>query len=298
MQFLVKKKSSVPIYFIIGNKRWGTYYLRGVQIQRALHVLGVDARIATTKTLPNIKNSIIVFVKSISYSKLDISKKNGNKIIWDILDGFSFEYFDCVKEFTLDGLIFSTKASLSYLSQVSRYEDTILYHHNDPRIIKRVNRTKQHTCFCCCYIGNTPQKTNNVSHLQYLQSVDIIETDTRHAERAGWIRRIPYYTCHYAVRTDPIRCDTKPLVKVGVAAACNANMIVNRSNAAVELLGHDYPFICGESEQSAKEMVTHACELFGSDIWNHGLKQMHVLREKLSIENSAREYMQFLRKFK
>lgn len=293
-----RKKYPRKIFFVVSNRRWGTFYLRGVQICRELNRSGFNCSVIRTRQLPKVRNSILVFVKRLTPNSIDIARNNENRIVWDILDGYMEEPSDHAGKLgALDGLILSTAASERFLPDHTVEEKVIIYHHIDPRVVPRTGRPLQNSRFSLCYIGNIPYNSDNTGFLDAFHDIAIIETNTRHAERNGWMKRIAPYNCHFAVRLETPHSQMKPLAKVGVAAACRANIIVNRSNAAVELLGDDYPFICEDSVESAQEMINRARNRFGLKEWINGLAQMDRLRERLSLSSSVQEYAGFLKRF-
>ncbi|HEX3009993.1 MAG TPA: hypothetical protein VHO90_20495 [Bacteroidales bacterium] len=286
------------IYFVIPKKKWGTCYLRGVQIQRALRSTGIDCRLILSKHFDRCKNGIVIFVKSCSPEMASRAIAQRNRIIWDILDGYDELIIQqMAASITLDGLITSTAASEPILSCLKPIEKALIYHHIDPRLVKKMKEKPKTDNFSLCYIGNVPSEIDGRSFAETFSEVKCVEVDTRHAKRAGWMRIAAPFRCHFAVRLDQRECTMKPLAKVGVAAACNANIIVNRSNAAVELLGADYPFLCDDSIEDALRTIERARSEFNGTIWRAGLERMSQLRERLSIEKSVEEYCSFLSRF-
>lgn len=283
------------IYFVVPQKRWGTYYLRGVQIQHAMRCTGVDCRLILHKQLEQCRDSVVIFVKSFSADVAERAIAGGNRIVWDILDRYNVDLINQISSsVALDGLIISTAASESSLACLKPREKALIYHHIDPRLIRKIKGKPKAADFSICYIGNVPPKIRGKSFSETFAEVKQIEVNTRHAERCGWMRGTARFQCHFAVRLDPWECQMKPLVKVGVAAACNANIIINRSNAAVELLGADYPFLCDDSVEDALRTIERARGEFGGATWRAGLERMAELRERLSIKKSVDEYRSFL----
>lgn len=286
------------IYFVVQRKKYGTGYLRGVQIQRALRQSGIKSRIVLTRHVNRCKNSILVFVKTLTPDIALQAISQGNRIIWDILDGYDENIIQQIaSSVTLDGLITSTAASEPSLSCLNPKEKALIYHHIDPRLVRKIKGKSKTSNFSLGYIGNIPPEVNGKKFTEAFPGVKGIEVDTRHAKRSGWMREAAPLRCHFAVRLDNRECMMKPLAKVGVAAACNANIIVNRSNAAVELLGSDYPYLCDDTVEDALRTIERARLEFGSASCNAGLERMATLRDRLSIEKSVAEYRSFLNRF-
>ncbi len=287
---MILKRDSIlskKIVFAIPKKRWGTYYLRGVQVQKELKRKNVNSRIISSKRIGKIKNSIIVFVKHINKELCEIAKKNNNIIIYDILDG----YDQAVELQLIDGLILSTELSRNNFEKHENLVTKVIYHHIDTRLEKTIQPKNQSGTFNLAYIGNLPDKTDNVSFVDKLPNIELIETDTRYAKKTGWMKKIDTFNCHYAVRVDEIQRMSKPLAKIGVAAICNSNIIISKNSAATELLGDDYPYYTEDNYESVKKVVDFAKSSYGSDVWNKGIEKMNELKHRLSLENIIYEYI-------
>ena len=291
---MIIKRNSIlakKVVFAIPKRRWGTYYLRGVQVQKELKRKNVNSRIISSKRIGRIKNSIIVFVKHINKELCEIAKKNNNIIIYDILDG----YDQTLELQHIDGLILSTELSRVNFKNHENLITKVIYHHIDTRLEKIIKPQNQSTTFNMAYIGNLPGKTDNVSFIDKLQNIELIETDTRYAKRNGWMKKIGTFNCHYAVRVDEIQRISKPLAKIGVAAICNSNIIISKNSAATELLGDDYPYYTEDNYESVKEVVDFAKSSYGSAIWNKGIGKMNELKHRLSLEKMIDEYIDFFK---
>ena len=291
---MIIKRNSIlakKVVFAIPKRRWGTYYLRGVQVQKELKRKNVNSRIISSNRIGRIKNSIIVFVKHINKELCEIAKQNNNIIIYDILDG----YDQTLELQHIDGLILSTELSRGNFENHENLLTKVIYHHIDTRLEKIIKPQNQSTTFNMAYIGNLPGKTDNVSFIDKLQNIELIETDTRYAKRNGWMKKIGTFNCHYAVRVDEIQRISKPLAKIGVAAICNSNIIISKNSAATELLGDDYPYYTEDNYESVKEVVDFAKSSYGSAIWNKGIGKMNELKHRLSLENMIDEYIDFFK---
>lgn len=286
------------IYFVVQRKKYGTGYLRGVQIQRALRHTGIKSSIILTRHVHRCKNALLIFVKILTSGIAVQAISQGNRIIWDILDGYDENIIQQIaSSVMLDGLITSTAASELALASLNSKEKALIYHHIDPRLIRKIKGRPKSSDFSLCYIGNIPSEINGKKFTETFPDVKGIEVDTKHAKRCDWMRIAAPYRCHFAVRLDQRECMMKPLAKVGVAAACNANIIVNRSNAAVELLGTDYPYLCDDSVEDARKTIERARSDFGNSTWQTGLERIAELRNRLSIEKNVAEYCSFLSRF-
>jgi hypothetical protein len=88
----------------------------------------------------------------------------------------------------------------------------------------------------------------------------------------------------------------KPNAKVATAAACDAVLITTRDEAALELLGGDYPFyLDGADQASVAAGLARARETYGDGDWREALARLRALRAALAIERVAERYVAMLR---
>ncbi|OQX98238.1 MAG: hypothetical protein B6I20_11320 [Bacteroidetes bacterium 4572_117] len=290
---MIKKKRVLnrKVVFAIPNKKWGTYYLRGIQVQKELKSKNVDSRIISSKRVGWVKNSIVVFVKHINAELCEIAKKNNNIVIYDILDGY-----DQSADFQLiDGLVLSTELSRNKFIKSKGLITKVIYHHIDTRFEKIIKHQNQSNFFNMCYIGNLPDKTDNVSFVDKFPDIELIETNTRRAKKNKWMQNVEQFNCHYAVRIDETQRIYKPLAKIGVAAFCNSNIIISKNSAATELLGNEYPYYTEDNYNNVKDVVGFAKSSYGSPVWDKGIEKMEELKHRLSLENIIYEYIDFFK---
>lgn len=82
----------------------------------------------------------------------------------------------------------------------------------------------------------------------------------------------------------------KPFTKGFTAAACNANILVNRDvDDAVEMLGSDYPFLTDPTPESITETFRLAQDSYGGPIWRDALNRMEVMRATVEPTALARQ---------
>jgi hypothetical protein len=105
---------------------------------------------------------------------------------------------------------------------------------------------------------------------------------------------LAHFNFHYAVRpesADGLLRAYKPFTKGFTAAALRSNVIVNRAtDDAVDLLSEDYPYLV--SNTSADEILRvfrHAQDGYGSPEWEHGLRIMKEIRNRVTPEAGARQ---------
>jgi len=108
------------------------------------------------------------------------------------------------------------------------------------------------------------------------------------------------YRLHYGIRTTSMasrKTIFKPLTKAANAAACGANIIINRdAHDAVDLLGTDYPYLvdAGDDDNIVK-VFEHAREGVDGPNWVKARSAMDDLAAQLSPESTARQLRLILR---
>lgn len=110
------------------------------------------------------------------------------------------------------------------------------------------------------------------------------------------------YRLHYGVRAvskDPRRTVFKPLTKAANAAACGANIVINRdAHDVVDLLGADYPYLVdADDDDTIIEVFEHARRGADGSDWIKARKAMDDLAAQLSPESIARQLGHILRPF-
>lgn len=108
------------------------------------------------------------------------------------------------------------------------------------------------------------------------------------------------YRLHYGVRTRPTdstKTIFKPLTKAANAAACGANIIINRdAHDAIDLLGTDYPYLVDTfDDDTIVKVFEHAREDADGYDWIKARSAMDNLAAYLSPESIARQLGLILR---
>lgn len=111
---------------------------------------------------------------------------------------------------------------------------------------------------------------------------------------ADIMRTLSWYRLHYGVRVpsmDVRQTIFKPLTKAANAAACGANIIINRdAHDAVDLLGADYPYLIdADDDDNIVKTFEHARKGVDGSDWVKARSSMHALAAQLSPESTARQ---------
>ena len=137
---------------------------------------------------------------------------------------------------------------------------------------------------------------NAVLTPKIIKKVDVVPVDNTN-QNDFWLRELPKYNFHYAIRQTRDVYPNKPFVKGFTAAHCNANILIQDSEKeAVRWLGKDYPYLVhGEvTEKKILEMLKYAKKSFGSEVWIRGLETMRKIREKTSEEAIGKQLVKLL----
>jgi hypothetical protein len=113
------------------------------------------------------------------------------------------------------------------------------------------------------------------------------------------LAELPAFNFHHAVRSTiasevnpDLRRQYKPFTKGMIAAACNANVLVNEQvDDAVDFLTRDYPYLIRSNDASAiEDGFRKAREEFGGPEWRRGLKIMQAMKARVAPEALAQQF--------
>lgn len=123
-------------------------------------------------------------------------------------------------------------------------------------------------------------------------SSDITLIDGTVAPTSETLNELSRYNLHYCVRKRS--CNTektifKPLTKVANAAACGANVLINRdAHDAINFLGSDYPyFVDPDDDANIITVFRSALNGAGGSDWLYARNTMNSVADKLSPEKAA-----------
>lgn len=232
------------------------------------------------------RGSIVIFVKSaakgLTAEHLAPLRQRGMRIGLDSVDTplneIDFELFD----FHIAASIAGQAALKKRLKELEKRDVPVklLHHHYDPRLDSiDISGDRR---FRCGYIGEPQNALIPAEIAGEVESVDV--SYSRDFVRS--LSRIAKFTLHYGVRPSPAPtapCDRqyKPFTKGFTAAACEANILVNReADDAVALLGDDYPFLVSATDlNSVRDGLEHAKGSYAGAEWREGLDRMRALKE-------------------
>ncbi len=264
-----------------------SFTMRGEQMCTALRKIGYNAVCMHRNEARKVKDAVIIWVRRCLVDwKMKQYQDNIN--ILDPLDRVDHDFLH-TKNYNIQAVIFSSKATRRIYGTcdcAKGLPQYVLYHHWDPRLKSRI--------FNHFEIGYWGYKYS-ACHANVLVDkhnwLDNARSNFWPSEE--WFNRC---SCHYNVRDKKRGAGFRPTTKVSTAAACGANIVLNREPINLELLPADYPYfvdVTNNRDQDyllIKDMVTHARATYNTPIWDYGLRCMAKVRRLTSIDKCAKLY--------
>lgn len=263
------------VYFVKYYDK-GSTIMGADQVSEALRARGVDAHSVYPGDLKDVRDSILVFIKTSKLPDLISARSRGNRLVLDVQDTVVFKRW-IKNRWLYHGVIFKNQAQLRDFA-VRGAVNRVIYHQWDPRYVPNTLGDKD---FRIAYLG----LSRSLSLWGRLPGVEYFDGD--------YFRRALDYNCHLSVREPGKELLYKPNCKVSTAAACEANLITTRDESTVELLGPDYPYYAEPETASLTAAIDKARATFGGPEWQRGLDLMKEVRERTSMPRIAEDYVRF-----
>lgn len=216
--------------------------------------------------------------RSVDAPTLAIWRRNGNRIMFDPVD-------EAVADELIgadDTLVAASRSALAaYRERWPHLRIRLVNHHVDPRVIDVMRNARPRSSARAAYFGEVE---NTVIPASVERDIDVVAVDTSRAEQR-WFDRLPPYALHYAVRRPRALDHHKPFLKGFTAAACHANILIQRDQTEATMwLPEDYPFWIEPpvAEESIARALKDAVSAFGSPEWLYGLQVMRELEDASS----------------
>jgi hypothetical protein len=264
------------IYFVKYYDK-GSTIMGADQIAEALRERGVEAWSVYPRDVKEVRDSILVFIKTSKLPDLLRARRNRNRAVLDIQDTVVFKRW-IKNAWLFDGAIFKNEPQLRDFSRRG-WTSRVIYHQWDPRYLPNQVGDRE---LRVAYLGterSIPESWNGMGG---------VPCHDHDYFRAGL-----EYNCHVSVREPGRDFLYKPNCKVSTAAACAANLVTTRDASALEMLGPDYPFYIEPTLAGLREGIDKARAAFGGPDWRRGLDRMREIRERTSIERILDDYLEY-----
>lgn len=284
-KLIIGRKNTKNVYFVYNESfsQSGSTIMRVNQLSDIFRKhAGKEFTVKCTKAPINVSNSVVILNKNsirlYSSDQIDELRKT-NKVLIDPVDA---KLDDRLAE-SVDGVIAASRSAYKDWGSRLKVPVFLVDHHPDPRI-KPVNRHRQ---FKVGYFG---ELDNTIFSPSLEKQIDFINVNTRKQEM-GWLKEVPSYTLHYAIRRYKSHDGYKPFTKGFIAAICNSNIIISGDDhEALSWLGDDYPYVCRDTSIGGiLEMVRYAKSSYGRSEWHQGLDVMRRVEHEVSSKNIANQ---------
>lgn len=273
---------TIPKIWFVKKDDAGSAELRANQVSLALRNRGLDAA-AVKEVGAEQKNGVVVFVKHLEYDESILAAEQGNIVVYDLVDKFTFHDFsrydpsDVRRYFSLvDSAIhpngYSLRNFAGYFPEGCL--NTVIHHHWDARFSASLERVRAMAPyrFRLGYIGDPDNFRPAPEAI-----APVFEFERQ-------LEFCPLFTCHYTAREEGSPgALIKPGTKISIAASVDSNVVTTRDESALELLGPDYPFLAPWDDRGIAETIAYARQSFGGADWLRGLEIMRELKESTSL---------------
>jgi hypothetical protein len=266
----------LKIYFVKYYDK-GSTIMGADQIADALRERGVEAWSVYPRDVKEVRDAILVFIKTSKLPDLMRARLNRNRTVLDVQDTVVFKR-RIKNAWLFDGAIFKNERQLRDFSRPG-WNSRVIYHQWDPRYLPHE-------------VGDGELR---VAYLGTERSIpegwDGMGGVPCHGD--DYFRVGLEYNCHVSVREPGKDFLYKPNCKVSTAAACGANLITTRDESALEMLGPDYPFYIEPTLESLRAGIERARAAIGGPDWQRGLEKMREIRERTSIQRVLDDYLDY-----
>lgn len=277
-------KSSIHFIYSDKYRDYGSTVLRGKQLSQIARKALSPTKVYYTSTDYNYENCVLFLTKwsifSLSIKEMEKLKENGNVLILDPIDANLL--LERVRYADIIIAVSETIYDLYRKRYIASKRIVVVDHNVDLRL-KNIDWKQKPTIFRTGYFGEV---INAVLTPAIRQLVDVVWVNNVE-QNNYWLKELPKYSFHYAIRRKREVYPNKPFMKGFVAAHCGANILIQDSEKeAVKWLGEDYPYLLrGKvTDEKVIEMLKYAEKTYGSKIWEKGLEKMREIKEKTSEE--------------
>lgn len=265
-----------PVVFVKYYEK-GSTLMGADQISAALCARGADARSLPVRAIGSVRDSILVFIKTSKLPDLLAARRRGNILVLDLQDTLCFKR-RIKNRWLFHGLLFKSARQLRDFGDARR-RCAVIYHQWDPRYTPHRAGDAE---LKIAYLGLERSLRTLWGRLPDLPCID-----------HDYFARAVDFNCHLSIRDTRREFLYKPGTKVSTAAACGANLVTTRDEAALEMLGPDYPYYTEPDLASVRATIGLARRTIGGPLWRAGLATMSRLRERTAIAAIAEDYVRY-----
>lgn len=218
-------------------------------------------------------------LKSVSNATLAEWRRNGNRLFADPVDeSLADEIVDAV-----DVVVAASRTAFdNYRERWPTAQIAIVDHHVDPRV--RSVMGSPHPSLDSPRFGYFGESINTIRSRKIARKVEFVQVSTSHADSA-WIKRLPEFNVHYAIRRKRELDQHKPFLKGFTAAACRSVILIQDDQIeAHRWLPEDYPFwLRGPvTEPAILDAIENIQSSYASESWILALQAMRAVEERTS----------------
>lgn len=265
-----------PVFFVKYYDKASTV-LGADQIAAALAERGLAARSIYHTELPEVRDASVVFIKRADLLDLLGARRRGCRLVLDVHDTVVFKRRIKFRRL-YDGLIFKSRRQLEDFGRGGALA-RVIHHQWDPRYRPHEAGTGE---LRIGYLGDP----RSLAWWGELPGVECVGDD--------YFERARRFNAHLSVRQPGREFHYKPATKVSTAAACEAVLLTTADEAAVELLGADYPFYCAPDRDAIVAGMEHLRWAVGGVEWRRALAVLAAVRARTALEVLVGEYVEFL----
>ncbi|WOQ68805.1 hypothetical protein RYJ27_08790 [Microbacterium limosum] len=283
---LFRRPSRRSLVFVVEPRfaESGTSVMRGQQLSEIAQSSGLSSRtISCAPVDPSIRRSDIFLTKGVMKTgDLDLWKRwrrQGNRLFLDPVD-------EGINDALIDAVDVVVAASMSaydaYRTEFPRADIRLLNHHVDPRVAEALQRHSDKPLQTG--IGYFGEPVNTVRTDRIADHVTFVPVSTARQD-TGWLESIAAFDMHYAIRRPRALDHHKPFLKGFTAAACGANILIQRGQPeAARWLPPEYPFWVetDPDEAAILRAIEQAEASRGGPEWRAGLDAMRSIASRTS----------------
>jgi hypothetical protein len=287
--------------------RGGRYASSGMRGGQISHALTGDYNKLILND-PNITGQTVILLKDdiLNTELLYHLKKNGNKLVLDVIDLLDTDKYDENKNINIpnffpniptdiiDGYIVnSIKMKEWWYNNIHKSPIFVIPHHweEDFRVLQPKQYDNNPYFYYLGYIGH---KEQNCLHLNSLLLNGYVQEHRFNHTNEGYYVDKPVNGCQINIRTkDSYEYCFKPATKISVAAALDSVVITTYDWSVQDLLPKDYPYLLHSTEyEDVVNMIDFVKESVGSTEWDVAKKMMDDVLQKTSLQATIEKYKQ------